>query len=259
MQPPFIVADASAHQGADPNWQPIVDNCVGLILKATEGTYYAPDWFVTHWDRVRELAGGRYGDSFFRGAYHFLDCRAGTYSSGKDQAHAYLAHIAKAGGWRGGDMLPFVDVELGGVNAGLTDAEGIKAVVSGFATTVRIELGRDVVLYGRGAMRDLGINSRMGCSAVWNPGYTATMPLNGLTPAWSVSDVVLWQYTDGRSIGNSSLPQHIDGFEGGLDLSVYVDGNRKPTLSSLRRRLLGSADMVLATLFFATLLTGALA
>jgi GH25 family lysozyme M1 (1,4-beta-N-acetylmuramidase) len=258
MSPPFLVADISAHQGNNVDLQTIVDNCVGVILKATEGTYYAPQWFLDHWSAARELAGGRYGDSFLRGAYHFIDLRAGTRESGRDQAHAFLAHVDAAGGWASGDMLPFVDVELGGVNAGYSNAAGVVAVVSGFAATVRAELGRDVILYGRGAMRDLGITSRMGCSAVWNPGYTSTMPLNGLTPAWSLDDVVLWQYTDGSSIGNAALPQHLDGFSGGLDLSVYVDGKRTPSLSSLRRRLLGGADLLLATLFVGTLALGAL-
>lgn len=238
-QPPFLIADASSWQGEDPPWKIIEQHCVGLILKATQGVHYAPDWFVRHWRRVRDVGGARYGKTWFRGAYHFLDFT----KSGKQQAEVYLAHVQKAGGWDHGDMMPIVDVERGGHNADAT-AKQVVDCTEEFVSQVWYELGLETILYGRGAMRDLAIRSRMGCKAVWNPGYTATMPTSGLLPTWSVDDVALWQYTDGTS-GDASvhkLPLRLPGWTGGLDLSVYVDGAKKPTIERLRERLLPRAD-----------------
>lgn len=235
----MLVADASHWQGENPPWSVLAAHpeMCGVILKATEGLNYAPDWFVAHWSRVRDVARLRYGDTWFRGAYHYLDVRA----DGAAQADFYLAHVKRAGGFGAGDMRPIVDVELGGRNAGATAPQVLAAT---YAFTRRMkEHGYDVILYGRGAMRDLGIADRMGCVAVWNPSYTRTMIMNGLTPAWSVDDVVLWQYTDGTA-GDppNGLPMRIPGWpEGlGLDLSVYVDGARRTNVGSFRRRVLGS-------------------
>lgn len=256
MQPPFLIVDASHWTGEDPPWHVLAahPNIVGIIIKATQATNYAPQWFVKHWPRVRDVARDRYGASWFRGCYHYLDVRV----DGRAQADFYLAHVERAGGWGSGDLYPIVDVELGGPNGGAT-AEQVIRVTTDFARRVKERTGRKVILYGRGAMRDLGIRDRMGCDAVWNPSYTREMVTNGLTPTWSLDDVVLWQYA-GDGVGDSSkhgLPLTIPGFPTNMDMNVYVDGARKPTLSSLRRRLVSDGlTMFVASivLFFAALL-----
>lgn len=234
-EPPFLIADASSWQGEDPPWHIIAEHCVGLILKATQGLHYSPEWFVRHWNKARDVAADRYGSTWLRGAYHYLDFNV----PGARQADVYSAHVEKAGGWDTGDICPIVDVERGGANHEAL-ADRVVDCVSAFTRRVKEVLSRDVILYGRGAMRDLAIRSRMGCAAVWNPGYTTTMPMSGLAPTWSVEDVALWQYTDGTSgdARTHHLPLRLPGWTGGLDLSVFVDGSNKPTLERLRERLL---------------------
>ena len=98
------------------------------------------------------------------------------------------------------------------------------------------QAGRQVMLYGRGAMRDLGINDRMGCSRVWNPAYTATMVRHGLE-AWDLEDIVLWQYCGDGSAAIASLPHSVPGF-GACDISVFVKGAQKPTMQMVSENLL---------------------
>jgi lysozyme len=241
MGPPFLIVDASAHTGAAPRWDVLAahPNVVGVIIKATQGTSYAPAWFHEHWPRVRDVARARYGDTWFRGAYHYLE----FLQDGAKQADFFLDAIDRAGGWGAGDIHPIVDVELGGPGARNRDASAaqIIACTTAFARRVKDRTGRRVMLYGRGAMRDLGINSKMGCDVVWNPSYTRTMVTNGLS-AWKLDDVALWQYA-GDGAGDASvhgLPLSIPGFSSNMDLSVYIDGDRKPTLDGLRRRLVSS-------------------
>lgn len=239
MNPPFLIVDAASYAGENPPWGVLVahPNVCGVIIKATQGTSYRPSWFARNWSQVREVAGSRYGDTWFRGCYHYLTFDV----DGAKQADYYLAAVEAAGGWGRGDIMPIVDVELGGPNGDATAREIIDTTTA-FARRVKQVLGRGVILYGRGAMRDLGIQSRMGCDAVWNPSYTDTMVMNGLGPSWSRDDVVLWQYA-GDGVGDArvhGLPLTLAGFPSNMDMSVYVDGARKPSLASLRRRLLGS-------------------
>lgn len=255
MESPFLILDASHWTGEDPPWQVLAAHpqIVGVIIKATQATNYAPAWFVKHWPRVRDVARARYGDTWFRGCYHFLDFRV----DGTKQADFFLDHVERAGGWGDGDIHPIVDVELGGPNGSATAAQVIECTTA-FARRVKERSGRKVILYGRGAMRDLGIRDRMGCDAVWNPAYTREMVTNGLTPAWSLDDVVLWQYA-GDGAGDASkhgLPLTIPGFPTNMDMSVFVDGARKPTLARLRQRLVSDSlvQFVAAiALFFAAL------
>lgn len=244
---PLLIADASAHQGDAPPWAALAaypDMC-GVIVKISEGLTYAPRaWLARNWPAVRLAGGTRYGSSWFRGAYHYLRID----QDGAAQADFFLDAIEKAGGWGSGDMMPFVDAEAS-QNSGATK-ERIIACVSAFANRIKARTGRGTIYYGRGFMRDYDIKSRMGCVAVWNAGYTGgTMPMTGLSPAFSREDVVLWQYTDGsdKNPPPPGLPHRIPGFNKpngtpiGLDLNVYVDGSRKPMISRMRLRLLGSA------------------
>src|SRR5690606_20177213 len=170
---------------------------------------------------------------WFRGAYHFLKFN----KNGAAQADYFLDTIGAAGGWDAGDIIPVIDVELG--NDGSENparrnsnqdasAQQIIDCTTACAERIRSRTGSNVMLYGRGAMRDKGIqSSRMGCDIVWNPSYTASMVLNGLQ-AWDLSDIALWQYCgDGvAGIDEAKLPRQIPGF-GAVDISVYVDGKNK--------------------------------
>jgi GH25 family lysozyme M1 (1,4-beta-N-acetylmuramidase) len=233
MGAPFLVGDTSAYN-PEPNFEALAADprMVGIVLKATEGVSYAPPWFLRQWSRARAAGGVRYGFTWLRGAYHYLRFM----EDGARQADFYLAHVDRAGGWGFGDILPIVDVERGGANAGVSDAGLVVDCVSAFAERVRARTGRDVILYGRGAMRDLGITSKMGCARVWTPNYGPTMTRRGLE-AWSLDDIAMWQYTDGNSPGPANLPVRIPGFSGALDLSVVIAGNRQPWLFDVHHKL----------------------
>ena len=237
---PFLFVDLFPNDvGGKPKWDVVAKtpHFNGVILKATEGTGYKDGgWFKKHWPAVRAAGGDRYGESWFRGAYHFLK----PLLDGKKQAEFYLKTIEDAGGWGEGDILPIVDVEQGGErnsNRLATAAQWIECT-SAWADTVREKLGRRICLYGRGAMRDLNIRDKMHCDVVWNPSYTERMVLHGLE-AWSLDDIALWQY-GGDGVGVASvhkLPLEVLGF-GKVDVSVHIDGARKPTIDTLKARLI---------------------
>src|SRR5260221_3213695 len=96
--------------GGKPQWDAVVaaPNFVGGIVKATQGTNYAPDWLDTNWAKLKDSGGDRYCQDWFRGAYHFLN----LLEDGTAQADFYLAKIDKVGGFGPGDIIPIVDVEL---------------------------------------------------------------------------------------------------------------------------------------------------
>lgn len=207
----------------------------GAILKATEGTAYAKaSWLVANWPRVRAAGGARYGVSWFRGAYHFL--RFGE--DGAAQADFYLATIDAAGGWAEGDLLPIVDVELGGDTHPNRKASAQQIVDRTRAFTARVtaRTGRDVILYGRGAMRDKKITDHMGCRWLWNPSYTALMKRETIERVgWTVPEVAMWQYCGDGDGHLAGYPTSVPGF-GEVDISVFLAG----TLADLRHKLCAS-------------------
>jgi GH25 family lysozyme M1 (1,4-beta-N-acetylmuramidase) len=247
MSPPYLFVDLySLDLGPAPRWDILLatPHYTGAILKATEGTSFsAASWFIDNWPRLRDGAGESYGETWFRGAYHFLVFGR----DGKAQADYYLRTIEKAGGWGDGDLIPIVDVELGSKRNPNSRASAHQVIdcTSAWAERIRAATGRRVMLYGRGAMRDLGIQSKMNCDVVWNPSYTRTMTTNGLLSVdgtagpWRIDDIALWQY-GGDGAGDAithRLPLEVRGF-GAVDVSVYVDGTRPTTLDSLKVRLL---------------------
>lgn len=239
LAPPFVFVDLySGDLGGQPKWDvlPGLANVRGVIVKAMEGTsLHDHGWFKEAWPKVKALGADQYGTSWFRGAYLFVRFA----DSGVDQADAYLAAVEAAGGWESGDILPIVDVEQGGEQHAnrQANAQMVTECVSTCAQRLREVTGRGVILYGRGAMRDLGIRDKMGCDVVWNPSYTKKMSRHGLE-AWALDDIVLWQYCGDGQATVENLPHELPGF-GKVDLSVYVQGAEKPTLEALRRRLLG--------------------
>jgi hypothetical protein len=246
--PPYLLVDLyPGDEGPAPPFDVLArtPGFFGVIIKATQGTsdwYNDSGWFKRNWPRVKDAGGDRYGTTWLRGAYHFLN----FWQDGAKQADAYLTAVDHAGGWGEGDILPIVDVEQGGErnpNRKAT-AQQVEDCTTAWAEAVKERTGRRICLYGRGAMRELGINSKMGCDVVWNPAYTAIMVTNGLFPAWTLDDIALWQYCGDGDAAFAKLPHTIAGFgDGKVDISVHIDGARKPTLDSLLKALVGPAPV----------------
>lgn len=217
-----------------PRWSDVAADWryCGAILKATEGVSYDGSWFIHNWPLVKQAAGARYGQTFFRGAYHYL-------LFGEDaakQADFYLNLIEKdAGGWDAGDFIPIVDVERGsehGPNYG-SSAQQIVDTTSAFVARVAAATGQAVMLYGRGAMRDRGISSRMGAAHLWNPGYTKVMPATSKI-GWPTELVSLWQFSDGTS-NATSYPATAPAL-GPVDHSVFLAGDYPDLRATILRR-----------------------
>lgn len=235
---PLIVDVFQGDLGGVPNWPALVALGApwhGAILKATEGTYYSPAWFAGNWRSVRTAAGDRYGQDFFRGAYHFLKFN----QSGTLQADYYLKAITDAGGFAIGDLWPIVDVELGGEkNSNQTaSAQQIIDCTSAFADRVKKVTGRKIVLYGAGAMFERGITSRMHCDYLWCPRYTPTLPKEVYERiGWTLDALLMWQYSgDGQSY-LAGYPSYPPGF-GKCDVSALVAGSQGAELAWLRAEL----------------------
>ena len=185
------------YQGDYPvlNLSKVVENQLyyGVILKATEGDYYFPSWFLENWKKAKEVAKDRYGDTWFRGCYHYLKANI----SGTIQAESYLNHVRKAGGWDYGDLWPIVDVERGAdgsANYKATRQQWID-VTTAWATKVKEETGRQVMLYGNQVMYEFGIKNKMNCDWLWPASYLEQLhPEIYLRAGWSKDRVVFWQY-----------------------------------------------------------------
>jgi GH25 family lysozyme M1 (1,4-beta-N-acetylmuramidase) len=223
--------------GRHPDWQVLANTqgYFGAILKAWDGTRFNDGgWFQRHWPAVRDAGGDRYGDTWLRGAYLFLEFS----QNGSDQADAYLQAVDAAGGWGGGDILPIIDAEQGGKTHPNRRASKQQVIdcVTACSNRIREQTSRRVILYGRGVMRDLEINDRMGCDLIWNPAYTSTMVRHGLE-AWDLEEIVLWQYCGDGTASVANLPRSVPRF-GTCDISVFVHGADVPTLQLLRDGLL---------------------
>lgn len=223
----------------DPPWEALLADprIFGAWLKCTDGVRYGyADWFVRNFQRLAALVGDRRGTSFLLGGYHYLQFAQDPVA----QADFFVRTLFAAG-YSKIDMIPVMDVEFGAEHAANQSAsnEQIVDCASAFAERTRQLTGRRIMLYGRGLMRDRSITSKMGCDCVCDPSYTRTLVLNGLVgklpnghdAPWQLDDVVEWQYC-GDGTGENSvhrLPLRIAGH--GVDLSVAIDGARKPTLA----------------------------
>lgn len=256
--PPYLFVDLypldfdnpATPQLEDPPWERALDHpeVFGVILKATDGVSYSDryvQWFVRNFKRLVELAGERRGKTLLFGGYHFAQFFADPHG----QADFYLKALAAAG-WGTQDIVPIIDVEDGGERAanGRASAQQVIDCISGIAERLRSLTGRRIMLYGRSAMRDRSIASKMGCDLVWNPSYTKTMVLNGLvgklpdgqTAPWTLDDITGWQY-GGDGVGDNSvthLELDLTGF-GKVDLTVAIDGALAPTWPRTRQRFIG--------------------
>lgn len=179
----------------------------GAILKATQGTDFAPKWFNENWPRLRDAGGERYGQTWFRGAYHYLDIGRSPSTppsvDGKAQAEFFLQHVDDAGGWSYGDLPPAVDVEKGDRNI-IKSAKQVVDTTLAWAEHVKRHLGCKVMLYGHELMRTLHITSHMGCDFLWTARYGYYLDDNKAI-GWPDDLVMFWQYTNGTT---DDLPNH---------------------------------------------------
>lgn len=196
----------------------------GMILKATEGTYYnGGTWLETYWPLARSLAGSRYGATWFRGAYHY----AYMGERGAAQADYFLDHVQSAGGWGLGDLWPIIDVESAGQPEDMTQQRVID-VVSAWAERILACTGRAPMLYGGSYLRSFGITDHMGCQALWIPSWTSTLPASTYTSmGWSLADTWGWQYCGDGTAYLEGYP-HVTPI-GATDISaVIINGGADP-------------------------------
>lgn len=245
-----LITDIYSGEGT-PRWADFMNSSTfsGVILKATDGVSFslAKSWFVPQWQAARSAAGANYRQSFFLGAYHWLE----FYDNPEQQADYYCSILEQAG-WGAGDMLPIVDVEFG--SDGPKPAPNYKASVdrnaqlvidctSRYAARIKKNLGSDtrVVLYSGQVLKELQINNHMGCDYLWMAQYGVTKPdLNELCSlGWTDQQIVMWQYTDGSAGNNKTkspqLPDNVPGM-GNRDCSVFRDGDLALFKSMLIKR-----------------------
>lgn len=176
----------------------------GVIIKATQGTYYnGGKWFRDQWPAVR-YAGTVAGRSrWVRGAYHYFDVRI----DGARQADYFVDTIGGAGGMVHDDVL-MVDVERANQRGGTVMMDVVNGVTK-FTSQVAALTGHACVLYGGSWLRDLGITSRMGCKFLAVARYAATLP-NFVYEriGWKRESLAMWQYcgVDGAGRSLSFLP-----------------------------------------------------
>jgi hypothetical protein len=205
---------------------------VGCILKATEGVRYSPSWFTVNWQRVRDAAPDRYGDSWFRGCYHFGRPDA----SGRAQADFLLSAVERAGGWGDSDMPPAWDLE-GQI---WSSAQQIVDVSTDFCERIKSETGKDPILYSGSLIRDMPVTDHMGFASLWTP------RANMASANWYTNQYCLLQYLgDGKfydpSMAQFGWPTSVSGW-GATDMSVVLDmetGSPANDIDTVRRVLLG--------------------
>lgn len=220
---PFFVADLYANDlGPTPNFAALAADprIVGVILKATQGTYYAPGWLAMNWARAKVCG--------IRGAYHFGDPN----SSGAAQADYFLNALAAAGGMTSSDMPAIWDLE----GAAWQSNQQIVDVSSAFAARILERTGKRPLLYTGATVRDRGIRDRMGFDGIWTP------HLDMNKAGWALSDYKLWQYAgDGKLYNPASavygFPTSIPGW-GGTDMSVVMAGGAFASSRAIAERVL---------------------
>ena len=234
---PFFIPDLSAWEDVLPNFGAIAaqPNMVGCIIKATQGTSYAPNWFAINWARVRAAGGSRYGRDWFRGCYHFATPSPG----GAAQADYLLAAVDRAGGWSDGDMPPAWDLE----GSAWSSRQQIVDVSTTFAERIKQRLGRAPILYTGSVWRKFGVDARAGFAKLWTTHMDLMEPYG-----WPNASVVLHQYVgDGKywdpagAAARLGYPTSVPGMTTKSDMSVVLDdGIPATTISRVREVLVGS-------------------
>ena len=234
---PFFLVDFG-HGLGSPEFPALVraTNIVGAILKVSQGTSSQwPSWFNKQWRRARDAGGGRYGSTWFRGAYHFA-----TPADGARQADFALDAIEAAGGWDDGDMPLAWDIEGDAWN---DDKALRRRVSSKFAARVLQRTGRRPMLYGNG---DIGIGADDGFDTMWTPHPRRLAP-------WPAARFRIYQYAglnngtvsyyDPRGIpARKGFPLRVPGWGSshGTDMNVVLNGGNALTdVRKLRSVLTG--------------------
>jgi GH25 family lysozyme M1 (1,4-beta-N-acetylmuramidase) len=169
---------------------------VGVLLKATQGTWYPRgsygDWFRRYW-KMAEMAPleNEYRHPWMRGAYHYADIN----SKPEADAEAFMALVGSAGGIRPEDMCPVLDVEGAG-NPKTPGPRRLQDWIGRFSNYIRKALGRGPILYGNIYLAENNYLGLCGCEGIIVARYTSTLPSSiyqrlGL----SLKDLAGWQYT----------------------------------------------------------------
>jgi GH25 family lysozyme M1 (1,4-beta-N-acetylmuramidase) len=174
MTDPLIVDCYEGDLNGHPDWQKLADAGPpwhGAIVKASEGLAYHSSWFGMQWRALKTVGGARYGQDWFRGAYHY----ARIAEDAVKQAHVYLGQVEQAGGWDVGDLWPMIDVE----SANNPDKPGkakLEDWVSTYAAEIERETGRKPTLYGNIYLWENGVTSTCGCGTLIVARYSMTLP-----------------------------------------------------------------------------------
>jgi hypothetical protein len=197
----------------------------GAILKATQGTYYAPGWYATERQAYLDAAGDRHGVDLFDGAYHYLDLA----QDGAAQAEYFVRAVAAAGGELAGTLWGMVDVERGGQRRDLTKAL-VEDRVRSFAARYLELTGRTPTLYGGELLRAVGVTDRLGCGRSAVALYADQLHAPGGSTAdllrrtgTDLAHLLLWQYrgTDAQAVGPRGYPMVAPGC-GVVDISALT-------------------------------------
>lgn len=212
----------------------------GIVLKATQGDYYSGgEWFRTNWPLARSAAGARYGQSWFRTAYHYADLAIDP----AKQAHYCLAAIEHAGGWGTGDLPLWIDVESAHNPASPGRAK-IEDVISKIAEVILAENGRKPYLYGNVYLAENGVTSHMGCDKLVVARYTETLPREIYERiGWKLEDLFAWQCI-GDGEGKIATVPHVSPI-GKTDISVVtVAGGGQRALDYMRSHTFAESPTV---------------
>ncbi len=178
------------------------DPWIGMMVKVSQGNYYAaPKFFNNMWPRCAN-AGDRYGSTWFRIPYAYVDVAI----DGALQADFAMKQLELAGGLGKGDPFFAIDVERGGQRAVVTKD---RVVAAGAACSARLRAltGRKVVCYGGELLRSLGVTiDDLDCDLAWVADYDKFLPPTIYEPiCGDLSRVFAWQYGGKNGDGTESV------------------------------------------------------
>lgn len=176
----------------------------GVMAKVTQGTYYnGGSWLVKMWPRIARVGGERYGKSWFRIPYLYVDIGR----DGIEQADYFLRRLDYVGGIGHGDPFIAIDVERGGQRVPVTRQRMID-VGAACAGKLRSALGREAVCYGGELLRSNGVKiADLGCSLGWVARYSGSLPHEHYESiGCDLAHLLAWQYAGLAGDG------HVDAF-----------------------------------------------
>jgi len=174
-------------------------DCAGVIVKVFEGESYDTSWFLTWWPQLlKALDDGKFEAV---GAYDWVL----FHEDGAQQFADAKAVVDRFGGWeRRGVLPPIADIERGDQHTPIIASRVLASCKAWTAAAAKAGFTRRIQ-YGRSLQRDLGISDHMGFTDLWTPRYNGNNWTGWQTwlgepplPGWHLSDVRLWQGTNGR-------------------------------------------------------------